>query len=199
MSVIGKFSPARRRLTSVTAVLALSALTAPLGLGSRRAAGRGRLLRVASRIGLVAIAKVPDPKGNPRYVMDAMQGQITMSIEGALMKLSHTADEITVRCGHAFEVPLKLARSPKLTGPVSVELLVAEELTGLVSAAPLEWPGDKETAKLRIVSKDDPRLVGTWKLTARATGAREGHPVVSETEFEIEFTRPIPKPISGGK
>ena len=37
------------------AVLVLSALTAPLGLGLRRAAGRGLLLQVASRIGLVAI------------------------------------------------------------------------------------------------------------------------------------------------
>ncbi|MCE9657638.1 MAG: metallophosphoesterase [Burkholderiales bacterium] len=36
-------------------LLLLSALTAPLGLGLRRAAGRGRLLQAASRIGLVAI------------------------------------------------------------------------------------------------------------------------------------------------
>jgi len=40
---------------ALVAVLALSALTAPLGLGLRRAAGRGRLLHVASRIGLIAI------------------------------------------------------------------------------------------------------------------------------------------------
>ena len=37
------------------AIIALSALTAPLGLGLRRAAGRGRFVHVASRIGLVAI------------------------------------------------------------------------------------------------------------------------------------------------
>jgi len=40
---------------ALLAVLVLSALTAPLGLGLRRAPGRGRLLQVASRIGLVAI------------------------------------------------------------------------------------------------------------------------------------------------
>jgi len=40
---------------ALLAVLALSALTAPLGLGLRRAAGRARLLQVASRIGLVGI------------------------------------------------------------------------------------------------------------------------------------------------
>ena len=36
-------------------VLVVSALTAPFGLGLRRAAGRGRAVQVASRIGLVAI------------------------------------------------------------------------------------------------------------------------------------------------
>jgi len=143
-----------------------------------------------SRIALVAMSKIPDPKGTPRYVLAAMDGQITMSIEGALLKLSHTADEITVDCGESIDVPLKLARSSELTGAVKVELVVPPELAGLVSATSLEWPKDKGTATLRVVSKNDARLVGTWKLTARASGTREGYPVVSETEFEVEFTRP---------
>jgi predicted MPP superfamily phosphohydrolase len=40
---------------ALIAIVALSALTAPLGLGMRRAAGRGPLLRTAGRIGLIAI------------------------------------------------------------------------------------------------------------------------------------------------
>jgi len=40
---------------ALLAVLALSALTAPFGLGLRRAAGRGRAVQVAGRIGIVAI------------------------------------------------------------------------------------------------------------------------------------------------
>jgi predicted MPP superfamily phosphohydrolase len=40
---------------ALLAVLALSALTTPFGLGLRRAAGRGRAVRVAGRIGIVAI------------------------------------------------------------------------------------------------------------------------------------------------
>jgi len=151
-----------------------------------------------SRLGLVAMARVPDPKGTPRYLLTAVDGQITMSIEGALLKLSPAADELTVIGGEPVDVPLKLARSPQLSGPVRLELLVPQELIGLVSAAPLEWPGDKTAAALRLMSKDDPRLLGTWKLTARATGTREGHPVVSETEVEVEFTRP-PASKSGGR
>jgi hypothetical protein len=141
-----------------------------------------------SRIGLVAMAKIPDPKGVPRWVLTAMDGQVTMSIEGALMKLSHDPNELGAACGDPLAVPLKLARSPKLTGAVRVELVVPPELTRLVSAAPLDWPGEKTTAELKLTSRPDPRLVGVWKLAARATATRDGHPVVSVTEFEVAYT-----------
>ncbi len=143
-----------------------------------------------SRIGLVGMAKIPDPKGKPVWVLAAMDGQVTMSVEGALMKLSAGPDEITAVCGEPAAVPLKLFRSPKLSGPVKVELVVPSELNGIVSAAPLDWPADKPTAALVVTSKADPKLPGVWKLTARATAARDGHPVVSECEVEVEFTRP---------
>lgn len=144
-----------------------------------------------SRIGLVAMAKIPDPKGTPRWVLTPMDGQVTMSVEGALMKLSRGADEITVACGQGVDVPLKLARSPHLTGAVKVELIVPPELKGLVSAAPLEWPADTPTAVLKLTTKDDPKLTGVRTLTVRATATRQGYPVVSETEVEVEFTRPV--------
>jgi hypothetical protein len=138
------------------------------------------------------MAKIPDPKGKQVWVMAAMDGQVTMSVEGALMKLSPGPDEVTTTCGEPAAVTLKLARSPKLTGPVKVELAVPPELHGLVSAAPLEWPADKPTATLVLTSKADPKLPGVWKLAARATAARDGFPVVSECEIEVEFTRGPP-------
>ncbi len=145
-----------------------------------------------SRIGLVAMAKIPDPKGKQVWVMAAMDGQVTMSVEGALMKLSPGPDEVTAVCGEPAAVTLKLARSSKLSGPVKVELVVPPELHGLVSAAALEWPADKANATLVLTSKADPKLPGVWKLAARATATRDGFPVVSECEIEVEFTRGPP-------
>lgn len=142
-----------------------------------------------SRIGLVAMAKIPDPKGTPRWVLTAMDGQVTMSVEGALLKLSPGPDEITATAGEPALVPLKLARSPKLTGMVKVELITPPELKDVVSATPLDWPVDKSTTSLLLSSKPDPKLAGVWKFTARATATRDGYPVVSECEIEIEFTR----------
>lgn len=148
-----------------------------------------------SRIGLVGMAKIPDPKGKPCWVMAAMDGQVTMSVEGALMKLSPGPDEVAATCGESAAVQLKLFRSPKLTGTVKVELIVPPELEGIVSAVPLEWPADKPTATLTLTSKADPKLPGVWKLSAKATATRDGFPVVSECDIEVEFTRPPATPI----
>jgi hypothetical protein len=140
-----------------------------------------------SRIGLVAMAKMKDPKGTPRYVMTAVEGQITMSIEGALMKLSHSADELTAIAGQSFEVPLQLTRSPELSGPVMVELLVPDELKGIITAKALDWSSEKRNHSWTIHSKIDSRLIGLMSFTARATALRKGDPVVSETTFVVEF------------
>lgn len=139
-----------------------------------------------SRIGLNAMALVPDAKGTPRWVQSAMEGQITMSIEGALMKLHHNAGEPTIEAGQPFDVPLRVVRSPKFTDAVAVELVIPDELKGLVSAKPVTIPADKSAALLAIESKADKRLVGSWPLTLRATGRFNGHAVVSETIVEVE-------------
>jgi hypothetical protein len=143
-----------------------------------------------SRIGLVGMARVADPKGKPWWVLTAMVGQVTMSVEGALMKLSPVPDEWSAVCGEPAAVGLKLARSPKLLGPVKVELIVPPELKELVSAPPAEWASEKTSGTLTVSSKADPKLAGVQKLTARATATRDGHPVVSECELEVEFTPP---------
>jgi len=145
-----------------------------------------------SRMGLIAMAQVPDAKGRPRHVLTAMEGQITMSIEGALMKLSHGPEEITAPVGKPFDIRLKLARSPQLPEAVTVELIVPEDLKGLVTAKPLAWPMDEAAATWPIDTQDNSRLIGIWQLTARATALRGGHPVVSETTFEVEFVSGAP-------
>lgn len=143
-----------------------------------------------SRIGLVAKAIMKDPKGTPRYVMTAVEGQITMSIEGSLMKLSHSADELTAIAGQSFEVPMRLTRLPDLTGPVTVELLVPDELKGVITANALDWSPENTNCLWTIHTKKDSRLIGILPLTARATAMPKGDPVVSETTFHVEFLSP---------
>ena len=116
-----------------------------------------------------------------------MAGQITMSIEGALLELSHRLSECTLHPGSEFVLPLRVTRSPKLTKNVRLELTVPSELRDLICAEPIDVPPDRSTAELRIMTKSDRRLIGTWSIAARASALYAGHPVVSETSFQIEF------------
>jgi hypothetical protein len=112
-----------------------------------------------------------------------------MSIEGALLKLSHAGD-FKVPVGESFVVPLKLARSPGLAGKTLIELSTPGELSGLIEAAPMMLAADKTEADLTIQTKQEARLIGVQSLSARATVLRDGYPVISECEIEIEFVPP---------
>ncbi len=139
------------------------------------------------RLALIALAQVPDGAGKMHYVLSAMKGQITMSIEGALLKVSHQAEDIVVPAGQSFIVPLKVARSAKLATPVRVELIVPDELLGLVHAEPLNLSAKQDTADWKITTKVDARLPSRFVLHARATAQRAGFPVISETAIEVEM------------
>lgn len=140
-----------------------------------------------SRLGLIAMTKLKDASGTERYVQAAVEGLITMSIEGALLKLSWVADELSVPIGSSFVVPVKVARSPALHGDVSLELHVVDEFIGLIEAKTLTMNEQQSHVDWTIAVGTDPRLVGTRVLTARATAMRDGYPVVSECELEVEF------------
>ena len=140
-----------------------------------------------SRIGLVAMARIPDPKGTVRDVLAPMEGQITLSIEGALMKLSHSGDELVTKPGRPLDIKMKLSRSPKFQENVTLELIVPDRCKGLVWAKPVPWPRDQAILSWRIESRDDKQLLGVQRFKAVATSLRDQHPVVSETELEVEF------------
>ena len=147
-----------------------------------------------SRIALVGIAQIADPKGKIRYVQAAMDGQVTMSIEGAMLKLLHPSEELAVPTGSTFEITLKLARSNKLKETINLEIIAPDELKGLVTFNSLVWPANTDTLKVKVGTKAEAKLEGSWILTARVTTLFEKHPVVSETGIEVEFLSDKEKP-----
>jgi len=139
-----------------------------------------------SRMILIAVVKVPDPRGNVRHLVTDVHGRITMSIEGHLLKVSAHAAELTVQPGKEVLIPVKIARSPRLTEPVKLELLLPESLKGLMRMEPLTLPPGRTEATLRINTVIDPRLNGEHTLTIRATAMQPGNlAVVSEAAVPI--------------
>jgi len=142
-----------------------------------------------SRMALIGVIKVPDAKGKERYLVTPMTGQITMSIEGSLLKLIQTSRELRVRPGETVTIPVTVLRSAKLTEPVKLELLLPAELTGMVTAEPIVVPNGQAGADFRITCAKGSKLEGEHPLTIRGTTQREGRwQVMSETEVIVEFT-----------
>src|SRR5207245_2886190 len=82
------------------------------------------------RMGMIAVARVTDSKGKTRYLVAEITGFITMTMEGALLKVSAEAADLTVPAGRPFDVPLKVSRLAKLAEPARLELRLPEELAG---------------------------------------------------------------------
>jgi hypothetical protein len=144
-----------------------------------------------SRMALVGVVRVPDPRGKVRTLVAPMNGQITMSIEGSLLKVSHAPGERTVRPGETVEIPVNVARSAKLAEPVRLELRLPEELAGLLAAEAVVVPPGQSEAVMRVTWAKGARLRGEYTLVIRGTALQGGNlPVVSETSVPFELIGP---------
>jgi hypothetical protein len=142
-----------------------------------------------TRMVIMGVAQVKDPKGNQRFLTKIADARITMILEGALLKVSHAARELTVQPGQSFEVPITVVRSVKLAEPVRIELVVPPELTGVFSAEPIILAKNGDQTILRIKSIEDFRQQGDFDITIKATALQDGKwPAISETKVPVRLT-----------
>jgi hypothetical protein len=145
-----------------------------------------------SRMGMIAMAKVPDPKGKVRYLVNDITGFVTMTMEGPLLKVSPEESERVVPSGRPFELEVKVSRLTKLAESVRLELRVSEELAGKLKAEPVIVPVGKEHAVFRITPFGD--LRGVHAITIRGTALQDGrYPAISEAHFSVEFLPQKPR------
>jgi hypothetical protein len=140
-----------------------------------------------SRMGIVSVVQIPDASGRVRHLVGEITGFVTMSMEGALMKLSATAPELTAHPGGRISVPLKLSRSTKIPESARVELKLSEELAGLFAAPAVFVPYGQDDFELVISTDVDPRVLGEHELVIRSTVLQNGVlPVVSEAKVVVD-------------
>lgn len=143
---------------------------------------------ITRRMVVHGVVEVPDPKGTIRQLTKPGDARITMIMEGALLKLACDLPCVEAVPGAAFEVPLSISRSPRLTAPVTITLLVPAEATGMLIAEPLVLTPEQTTCRLRINPTADPRLLGPWQLRiAASTLLNDRWPVVSETLLDVDL------------
>ena len=142
-----------------------------------------------TRMVVLAVGAQKDPAGNVRQVPAPADARVTMILEGALLKLSHAAPELTVKAGNSFEIPVRIDRASTLQEPVRIRLVadphISDHLT-LAEAAVLD--SDQSTATLNIDTESTPALRGRWPVRLQATCLQEGRwTVLSETSVEVDF------------
>ena len=146
---------------------------------------------LTARINVIGVAQVADPKGNVRHVTGIMDGFIVMSLEGALLKLSHEPSERVVTLAETIEIPLKVSRSVKLHEAVRLELVPDDNNPHLAVAEPVNVPADEVSATMSLRIGTDPTLVGERSVTSRATAMQNGRwPTLSETVVPLVIQIP---------
>lgn len=133
-----------------------------------------------SRIGLVARAQVKDPTGKTHWVTGEVEGQITMSIEGALLKVTAPMEVETKGAG-TWVIPVQWQRSVLLKEPARLELEVPVGWSQLVRAEPVTLPAAAQgTMNLKVVMAGGKTPQGEIPVKLRLSTTRDGFPVVSE-------------------
>jgi hypothetical protein len=146
-----------------------------------------------SRMGMVGVAKVADPKGKIRFALNEITGFITMTMEGALLKVSVEEQDLRVPAGQPFDVPLKVSRLAKLNRPARLELRLPEELAGQLKAESMNVAVGKEQAVMRITPAAS--LHGPCTFTIRATALQDGrYLAVSEANVTVEIIPALQAP-----
>ncbi|MDP7206072.1 MAG: hypothetical protein QGH11_10900, partial [Pirellulaceae bacterium] len=141
-----------------------------------------------TRMQIVGFGEVVDPQGNVRHVGAASDANVTMILEGALLKIGHQARELSVSPGESFRIPVTITRSAKLAGPVTIDLELAGPLADLVTLKPQVLAAGDSTAILQAQTTADSRLRGVIPVTVRATALQEGRwPVKSIVDVDVEF------------
>jgi hypothetical protein len=144
-----------------------------------------------SRCGMVGVAKVTDPKGKVRYALNSMTGYITMTMEGALLKIAAEEPNLLVPAGQPIDVRLKISRLPKLSDAAKLELRLPEGLAGQFKMESLTVPPGKEHVIVRV--SPAAKLQGIHVFAIRATALQNGrYPAISEAIVTVEFVAPVP-------
>jgi len=141
-----------------------------------------------TRMVVYGYGEVTDPKGNVRHIGKNADARITMIMEGALLKLNHSAGELTIIPGDSVEIPLNILRSSKLKTSVTLDLEMPEPLRGLIYCEPVVLSADQQHHALLVNTKTDTRLSGTVPVTLRATTLQDGKWLVkSIVDVDLHF------------
>jgi hypothetical protein len=138
-----------------------------------------------SRMELIGVIQVPDPKGRMRYLVTPMAGRITMSIEGAILKAEVNPEEVSLASEKSVDVLVKIQRAAKFNEPVRVEWNIPHVLSDYLAGNGVELDRSQTETRMSLLVKQ-PLPPGEYEVKVRVTGLQEGkYPVISEATITL--------------
>jgi hypothetical protein len=145
-------------------------------------------IELTCRMVVHGIGAVPDPRGRIRYLTRAGDNRITMIMEAALLKLDCPTPQLQAHLGDEISIPIVVSRGVQLPLPTTVELEIPEELKGIVECDPITLSAEVSEGVLKVRTQSDPRLLGCWFWTLKATSLQDDRwPVVSQADVDIRI------------
>ena len=135
----------------------------------------------AYRFLLEAVAQVPDPGGRTRHLVSKMQADdasVAITVEGALLQISSASFDVPARPGTTVRLPVSIARSAKLEGPVMLEVRGSSALSDSIRAEPIEVAAGQTEVMLPVELDGDLSSSDQATLTIRALALQSGRPPV---------------------
>lgn len=141
-----------------------------------------------SRMVVNGVAQVADPKGNIRHSVARQKTRMGFLPTGALLKISASQSEFTMKPGQELNIPISIDRSEKLIEPVTLELICDDSQHAFLTAKPQTLTGDVVHSDFPVtVASSAPRRT-EHRFMIRATLLKEGTwPVISETQVSLEL------------
>lgn len=142
-----------------------------------------------TRMVVLAVGTQKDPAGNVHQIPAPADARVTMILEGALLKLSHTAPELTVAIGSSFEIPVRIDRASTLQQPVRIQLAADPRIAEYLELnEEVTLNIDQDSAILKINTRGAAQPGGRWPVRLEATCLQDDRwTVLSETSVEVEF------------
>ncbi|MFO0818946.1 MAG: hypothetical protein U1A77_13445 [Pirellulales bacterium] len=140
-----------------------------------------------SRMILNGTVQAPDPQGKVRTLVQRMELRIGILPEGALMKVTHSADEPRVQAGGEVVIPVRVSRAPEFREPIRLELVASQDPAEKIESPAIVLAPETSDAELKVRIPTESTARGERSWTIRASAMRDGRwPVVSEATVLVQ-------------
>ncbi len=142
-----------------------------------------------SRMVVNGVAKVADPQGNIRYSLARQKTRMGFLPTGALLKVTASKSEFSVKPGASLQIPVKISRAIELTGPVTLELVEGPGAPSPFVAKPIVVNAGTSTTQFQITAPSAAQCgSGQWvRIRAVHTDTPQLR-TESITRFFVEFS-----------